>query len=53
MLEANINSIKKGGFIKLNRYDEKIRQGTIVEIVLKKRCFKRSKGNKKTYYRRI
>ncbi|WP_278402592.1 HD domain-containing protein [Megamonas rupellensis] len=44
MLEANINSIKKGGFIKLNRYDEKIRQGTIVEIVLKKDVLKDLKG---------
>lgn len=44
-IEANIDSIKKGGFIKLNRYDEKIRnekirQGTIIEIVLKKDIFK-------------
>ena len=48
-LEANINSIKKGGFIKLNRYDEKIReekikQGTIIEIVLKKDVLKNLNG---------
>lgn len=35
-LEANIDSIKKGGFIKLNRCDKKIRQGTSIKIVLKK-----------------
>lgn len=43
-LEANIDSIKKGGFIKLNRCDKKIRQGTSIEIILKENILKNLYG---------
>lgn len=43
-LEANIDSIKKGGFIKLNRCDKKIRQGTSIKIILKENILKNLYG---------
>lgn len=43
-LETNIDSIKKGGFIKLNRCDKKIRQGTSIEIILKENILKNLYG---------